>query len=145
VVCALDRRIAAAAEGTLRVSRRGAGTTADAAARAKGAVRRDAPRVAAWLLARAREAGRATLALLRFAGRSARSLARVLGDVAVLAAVGAAALWRRAEAALAESRTAPPEPAPEPPDVEAPEWRRDADVPLARERRDVRAARRARR
>ena len=131
----LDRALAAAAESTLQASRRGASAGAEAAVRFAARTRRDAPRLAAWLSARARETGEALLRLLRFLDASARSSARVLGDLAVLAALGAAAVWRRAAAALAQQARKPPEEsAPELPGPDVSERRRDADAPLARER-----------
>jgi len=150
-VAALDRRLALAAEATLRASRRGASAVAAATALTTARTRREAPRLGAWLSARAREVRRLALVVLRFLDEGARSFARLLGDLTVLAAVGAAALWRRAEGALARQRSAPREEhasetrAPELPDPAEPDWRRDTDAPLARERSDDRSARRSRR
>ncbi len=156
-VRALDRRLAAVAEATLRLSRRAASVGADAGVGTSAAIRREAPRLAAWLSAKAREAGRVALTVLRRLGVAVHSFARLLGDLSVLAAVAAVAAWRRAEAAVAQQRTAPPEappaaPSKEPskapprlPDPHPPEWRRDADAPLDRERRSARSARRTRR
>jgi hypothetical protein len=72
------------------------------------------------------------LALIGFARGAARRLegalrivARVLGELVVLASVFAAAAWRKAAALFATRRPRPP--------VEAPEWPGDADAPLGRE------------
>jgi hypothetical protein len=140
VVVALDRRIAAATHSTLRASRRGANAGADAAARAAGGARREAPRLAAWLSARAHEARGVTVSALK-----ARSAARVLADLVVLAAMGVVATWRRAVQAAQEQRASSEQRPHELPEPDAPEWRRDADAPLAREQSDVRAPRRSRR
>jgi len=149
VVLAFDRRLATAAEDTLRLMRRAASAGADAAVGTGAEIRREAPRLDAWLLSRAHENKRVTSTELRRLGVAALGFARLLGELVVLAAVGAAAAWRRAEAALAQQRTAPPEaPSESPPklpDPHPPEWRRDADAPLARERRHARSARRTRR
>ena len=154
VVLALDRRLAAAAEATLRLAGRTAGASADLAGRTAAATRREAPRLDAWLTARAEENRRVTSTEFRRLGVAAQRFARLLGDVVVLAAVGVVAGWRRAEAARAERRTtasreapreAPTKAAPRLPDPHPPEWRRDADAPLARERRQARSGRRARR
>ena len=143
-VAALDRGLASAAEATLRGSRRAAAAAAAATARADARLRAETPKLVAWLSARLHEAGRGSVRVLRAVDRSLSSFARVLGDLAVLAAVGAVALWRRAEGAVAQQPAAQRR-APERHDLDAPEWRRDADAPLARERRDVRSARRTRR
>jgi hypothetical protein len=145
VVVALDRRIAAAADSTLRASRRGANAGADAAVRAAGRTRREAPRLGAWLSARAHEAWHVTLAVLRLLATFARNVARMLADLVVLAAMGAVAAWRRA-VVLAHEQRAPSGQRPiELPEPDAPDWGRDADAPLARERSDVRSPRRSRR
>jgi hypothetical protein len=145
VVVALDRRIAAAAHSAVGASRRGANAGAAAAARAAGHTRREAPRLAAWLSARAHEARRVTGSALDLLATFARNVARVLADLVVLAAMGAVATWRRAVVAAQQHR-APSEQRPvELPEPDAPEWRRDADAPLAREQSDVRSPRRSRR
>ena len=158
IVLALDRRLAAAAEATRRLARRVVSASADLAARTAAATRREAPRLDAWLSARAHENRRVTLTEFRRLGAAAQRFARLLGDLVVLAGVGVAAAWRRAEAARAERRTtvspeaqreapgeAPAKAPPKLPDPHPPEWRRDADAPLARERRQARSGRRARR
>jgi hypothetical protein len=161
VVLAFDRRLAGAAETTRRQARRAVGSGADAAARTGVAVRREAPRLDAWLAARAHENSVVTRTELRRLGVAVGGFVRFVGDLAVLAAVGAAAAVRRAQAALAERRAASLGSTPDPtsettretaaqapprlPDPQPPEWRRDADAPLARERRHARPARRTRR
>ena len=149
VVLAFDRRLAAAAEDTLRLVRRAARAAAATAVSTAAATSREAPKLDAWLSSRAQENRRVTRAELRRLGVAALGFIRLLGDLVVVAAVGAAAAWRRAEAALAERRTAPPEtPSESPPELPEPhpaEWRRDTDAPLARERRQARSGRRTRR
>ena len=158
VVLAFDRRLAAAAEAARRLAGRVVSAGADLAASTSATTRREAPRLDAWLTARAHENRRVTATEFRRLGVATQQFARLLGDLVVLAGVGVAAAWRRAEAARAERRTtvsrearreapgeAPAKAPPKLPDPHPPEWRRDADAPLARERRQARSGRRARR
>ncbi len=145
VVVALDRRIATATHSTLRASRRGANAGADAATKAAAGARREAPRLAAWLSARALEARRVTVAALNLLAAFARNVARVLADLVVLAAMGVVATWRRAVLVAQEQRASSEQRPLELPEPDAPEWRRDADAPLAREQSDARSRRRSRR
>lgn len=127
---ALLRRVAAGLVAVRRLSGRGARAGARAGVAATGRARREAPRIAAWLSARAAGAWRATLPRVEAAARVA---ARMLAAVIVLAAVVTAAAWRRA-AALANSPTMPPdEGAPSAQEPDAPGWPSDADAPLGRE------------
>ena len=121
---------AAAALRAAVVSRRAANTTAAAGIRAGGRVRREAPRVAAWLSARSHEAGRTTLTLLRSLGLALRRLARVVADVSVTAALLVVAALRRAAASATQPRKPPQQPG-----LDEAEWRTDADAPLARDTR----------
>jgi hypothetical protein len=138
VLGGLLRRLAAALVVVGQRLRRAGIAGVAATSRAARRARREAPRLESWLSARSRTAWRATRTAFRFLGRSgrtaalqlaafARIAAHVLKELAVLTAVLAVAAWRRAAAALAERRHAPP--AVGPTDVED----SDADAPLGRE------------
>ncbi len=147
----LDRKLAAALASALRGARRAADAGSGGAASAFRWARLEAPRLGAWLAARAREAGAATMTMLRFLGATARKAALLLAELGVLTAVLAVAGWRRAVARLQQPSESPESPEQERFEPAAPnprEWRRDADAPIARERRadaSRRADRRARR
>lgn len=137
-----------------RSARRGARGAASASAAAAARTRRDAPRLGAWLEARARTSGRVTASALRALGGAtrvassrlaaatrvaardvavgARVTARVLGELAVLAAVLVSDAWKRAAAHTTASRTPLPEAPQQPVEPEA-EPQSDLDAPLARE------------
>lgn len=112
------------------LSRRAASTTAAAGGRGAARTRREAPRLEAWLSARAHEAGRSTLRVLRSLGVAVRKAARTLADLTVTAALLAVAASRRAAAWATQPRNPPQQS-----DPEATEWRRDADAPLVRDTR----------
>lgn len=148
VLAAVDRRLAVSVGAALRISRRGAKTVAHAAVRASQRARRDAPRLEAWLAARASEARSLGSTFVRFLGRAAGSTGRLLGELGVLAAVLVVTAWRRTAARWQQPGGEPRAPGLEPPAAEPREWRRDADAPMARERRGEssrRSDRRARR
>ena len=123
VLAELDRRLAVAVGGASRLSRSAATATAEAAVAVAERVRRGAPRVAAWLSARARDIARGTMTVLHLLGAFLRFVARVLADLAVLAAVAVVAAWRSAAAAHASRQRT------------LADRKSDADAPLARETR----------
>jgi hypothetical protein len=138
------RRLAGCLVVAGRLARRGASAGTRAVVVAARRARREAPRLESWLSAHAHATGRATATFLRFLGRSAFAAAarlgaaalvaaRVLGDLAVLAAVLAAAAWRKA-AARSTTRTPPPdEHEPAAADPVPSQSGGDADAPLSRE------------
>jgi hypothetical protein len=140
----LLRRLAGGLVVAGRLARRGASAGTRAVVAAAGRARREAPRLESWLSARAQATGRATATFLRFLGRSAFAAAarlraaaliaaRVLGDLAVLTAVLAAAAWRRAAARSTHRTPLPREHGPAAADPVASESGSDADAPLSRE------------
>ena len=131
VLAALDRRLAAAVGLALRLSRRGVTAVAEAAIGMARLVRREAPRVAALLSARARETARVTVTALHLLGAFLRCVARLLADLIVLAAVLVVAAWRTAAAARAsQPRALGKQRRSTPPDARE---LRDANAPLARD------------
>ncbi len=103
----LDRRLAVAVAATLRSRGAERAASAEAIGSTAARARRETPRLAAWLSARALESARAAVEVLRFLAAGALiGAARLLADLAVVTAVLVAYAGRRAAAGMQQARTA---------------------------------------